>query len=115
MESANAKAYAKIVENGTLAVQEIQNLQNAGYVTDQIYVLAHDWEKTERIAKASEAKEIGILEEGVFDSIANLFRSRGDELRAKIVSLGFSEAEADFYEKQLDLGRVLVIAKRDLS
>lgn len=113
MESTNAKAYAKIVENGTLAVQEIQNLQTTGYITDHIYVMAHDSDKTERIAHASEAKEVGIKEEGVFDSIANLFRSRGDELRAKMVSLGFTEAEADFYEKQLDLGKVLVIAKKD--
>ncbi|MFC7678510.1 general stress protein [Paenibacillus sp. GCM10028914] len=113
METTNKQAYAKIVENGTLAVQEIQNLATSGYMAEHIYVLAHDSEKTERIAQASEAKEIGIKEEGVFDSIANLFRSRGDELRAKIVSLGFTEAEADFYEKQLDLGKVLVIAKKN--
>lgn len=112
MESTNAKAYAKIVENGTLAVQEIQNLQHAGYMTDHIYVLAHNSDKTERIAQVSEAKEVGIKEEGVFDSLAKLFRSRGDELRAKIVSLGFTEAEAGYYEKQLDLGKVLVIAKK---
>ncbi|KKO53037.1 general stress protein [Paenibacillus sp. DMB20] len=113
MESTNAKAYAKIVENGTQAVQEVQNLKTAGYMSDHIFVLAHDSDKTERVVQASDAKEVGIKEEGIFDSIANLFRSRGDELRAKIVSLGFTEAEADFYEKQLDLGKVLVIAKKD--
>ncbi|NMO97279.1 general stress protein [Paenibacillus lemnae] len=113
MESANPKAYAKITENATQAVQEVQQLQSTGYMADQIFVLAHDSDKSERIAHASHAKEVGMKEEGVFDSIANLFRSRGDELRAKIVSLGFTEAEADFYEKQLDLGKVLVIAKKN--
>ncbi|WP_175537567.1 general stress protein, partial [Mycobacterium tuberculosis] len=48
----------------------------------------------------------------MFDSLANLFRSRGDELRAKIVTMGYTEAEADYYEKELDKGKVLVIARR---
>lgn len=113
MESVNAKAYAKIVENGTQAVQEVKNLQTTGYDANHIFVLAHDSDKTERIAGASDASKVGITEEGVFGSIANLFRSRGDELRSKIMSLGFTEAEADFYETQLDLGKVLVIARKD--
>lgn len=113
MASTNTKAYAKVVENGTLAVQEVQNLRQSGYSTDRIYVLAHDSDKTGRIAELSDASKVGVKEEGVFDALANLFRSRGDELRAKIVSLGFTEAEAAFYEKQLDLGKVLVVAKRD--
>ena len=112
MESTNNKAYAKIVENGTLAVQEIQQLQSTGYPSDQIYVLAHSSDKTERIAQASDSNQVGMKEEGVFGTFSNLFRSRGDELRAKIVSLGFTEAEGAFYEAQLDLGKVLVVAKK---
>lgn len=113
MEFTNTKSYAKVVENGTQAVQEVKNLRQSGYDHDRIYVLAHDSDKTSRIVDASDANNVGIKEEGVFDAFANLFRSRGDELRAKIVSLGFTEAEAGFYEKQLDLGKVLVIAKKD--
>ncbi|WP_110931363.1 general stress protein [Paenibacillus bouchesdurhonensis] len=105
------KSYAKVVQNGVQAVEAVNELRAAGYVRDHIYVLAHDQDRTERIADTSDAKEIGIKEEGVFDAIANLFRSRGDELRAKIVSLGFTETEAAFYEKELDLGKVLVIAR----
>ncbi|AJS60145.1 general stress protein [Paenibacillus sp. IHBB 10380] len=112
MDSTNLQSYAKVVENGVQAVQEVKQLQTAGYIYENIYVLAHDKDRTDRIADTANADEIGIKEEGVFDSIANLFRSRGDELRAKITSLGFTDAEADFYEKELDLGKVLVIAKR---
>ncbi|WP_438352008.1 general stress protein [Paenibacillus sp. FA6] len=112
MGSAQLKSYAKVVENGVQAVNEVRQLQSLGYVYDNIFVLAHDVDRTDRIAEISDANEIGIKEEGVFDSIANLFRSRGDELRAKITSLGFTDAEANFYEKELDLGKVLVIAKR---
>lgn len=113
MNLSNTKSYAKVVENGTQAVQEVENLRQSGYDHDRIFVIAHDSDKTSRIAEASDANNVGIKEEGVFDAIANLFRSRGDELRAKIESLGFTEAEAGFYEKQLDLGKVLVIAKKD--
>ncbi|EFU38334.1 YflT [Paenibacillus vortex V453] len=80
MEFTNTQSYAKVVENGTQAVQEVQNLRQSGYDNDRIYVLAHDSDKTSRIVDASDANNVGIKEEGVFDAFANLFRSRGDEL-----------------------------------
>ncbi|WP_094096251.1 general stress protein [Paenibacillus physcomitrellae] len=113
MSSINAKSYAKVVENGVQAVKEVEELRRTGYTDDQIFVLAHDGDRTDRIADAAAASEVGLKEEGVMNSVANLFRSRGDELRAKITSLGFSDNEADFYEKELDLGKVLVIAKQN--
>ncbi|WP_334076076.1 MULTISPECIES: general stress protein [Paenibacillus] len=112
MSTIDNKSYAKIVENGVQAVETVQELHSAGYEAEHIYVLAHDQDRTDRIAEAADAGEIGLKEEGVFTALANLFRSRGDELRAKIISLGFTESEARFYEKELDLGRVLVIAKK---
>ncbi len=110
--STNAKSYAKVVENGVQAVEEVNQLRSSGYVYEDIFVLAHDGDRSERIAETADADQIGMKEEGMFDALANLFRSRGDELRAKITSLGFTEAEAQFYEKELDLGKVLVIAKK---
>ncbi|MGN7360587.1 general stress protein [Paenibacillus sp. SAF-054] len=110
--STNAKSYAKVVENGVQAVEEVNQLRSNGYVYEDIFVLAHDGDRSERIAETANADQIGMKEEGMFDALANLFRSRGDELRAKITSLGFTEAEAQFYEKELDLGKVLVIAKK---
>lgn len=112
MSSTQLNSYAKVVENGVKAVQEVKQLQSSGYGYDNIFVLAHDEDRTDRIVDTANANEIGIKEEGMFDSLANLFRSRGDELRAKITSLGFTDAEADFYEKELDLGKVLIIAKK---
>ncbi|ANS75828.1 general stress protein [Paenibacillus yonginensis] len=113
MSSINAKSYAKVVQNGVQAVQEVEELRRTGYSDNQIFVLAHDEDRTDRIADTAAASEIGVKEEGMMNSVANLFRSRGDELRAKITSLGFTEDEADFYEKELDMGKVLVIAKQN--
>lgn len=113
MSSIVNKSYVKVVQNGLQAVETVQELRATGYLSEHIFVLAHNQDQTERIAESANADEIGIKEEGIFDAIANLFRSRGDELRAKIVSLGFTETEAAYYEKELDLGKVLVIASRN--
>lgn len=112
MREIDSKSYAKVVQNGLQAVDTVQELRAIGYHSDDIYVIAHNQDQADRIVENSNANEVGIKEEGIFDAIANLFRSRGDELRAKIVSLGFTELEADYYEKELDLGKVLVIAKQ---
>ncbi|WP_411345218.1 general stress protein [Paenibacillus sp. WLX1005] len=111
MASTNAKPYAKVVENGTQAVAVVNELRSTGYGFEEVYVLAHQKDRTEKIAETADAQEIGIKEEGAFDSLANLFRSRGDELRSKITSLGFTKEEADFYEEELDKNKVLVIAQ----
>lgn len=113
MSTIDNKSYAKVVQNGVQAVETVQELHSTGYASDDIFVIAHDQDRSDRIAEVADAKEVGIKEEGVFTSIANLFRSRGDELRAKIASLGFTETEAAYYEKELDQGKVLVIARRE--
>lgn len=105
------KTYARLVNNGVEAVDVAKDLQRQGFSQDQIYVLAHERDRTNLIAGAADANRIGIAEEGMIDSIANLFRSRGDELRSKIRSLGFSSYEAGRYESELDNGKVLVMAK----
>ncbi|QUL54244.1 general stress protein [Paenibacillus tritici] len=113
MDSTGTQAYAKLLENGVQAIEEVKRLQSSGYTKDDLYVISHDEDREGRIVDAADVNEVGLTEEGLFGAIANLFRSRGDALRSKITSLGFSSAEAAFYEKELDSGKVLVIAKRN--
>jgi len=47
----------------------------------------------------------------MIDTVANLFRNRGDALRSKIESMGFNSYEASLYEAELDKGRILVMAR----
>ncbi|GHH98758.1 general stress protein [Neobacillus kokaensis] len=100
----------KVVENGVQAKEVIQQFNIQGFTKDDIYLLAHDKTRTEDLTDSLDLQEVGVAEEGVLDSIANVFRTRGDELRSKMESLGLSHAEAERYEKELDLGRVVVIA-----
>ena len=102
----------KLVENGLQAKQEIEQFLNQGFTKDEVYLLAHGKERSEDLTEALDTNDIGVNEQGFFDSIANVFRSRGDELRAKMESLGLTDREAQQFEKELDRGRVIVVAAK---
>lgn len=101
-----------VVENGVQAKEKIDQLATEGYTRDDIYVITHDKERTEHLQENLHVNDVGLEEEGVIDKIANIFRSTGDTLRSHFQNLGLSETEADQYEKELDKGRVVVIAKK---
>ncbi|MCM3570513.1 general stress protein [Neobacillus mesonae] len=100
----------KVVENGAAAKNVIDQYNMQGFTKDDIYLLAHDKTRSEDLTDALDIQDIGVKEEGFFESIANVFRTRGDELRSKLVSLGLSHAEAERCEEEMDRGRVVVIA-----
>ncbi|MFJ5759346.1 general stress protein [Neobacillus sp. NPDC093182] len=102
----------KIVENGLEAKREIAHFMMEGFTKDEIYLLAHDENRSEHLTDALDISAIGVGEQGVFESIANVFRSRGDELRAKLESLGLSAAAAERCEEQMDNGKVVVVASK---
>lgn len=113
MDSIGTQAYAKLLENGVQAIEEVNRLRSSGYTREDLYVISHDDDREGRIVDAADTNEVGLSEEGLFGAIAGLFRSRGDALRHKMTSLGFSAAEAAYYEKELDSGKVLVVARRN--
>ena len=100
----------KVVENGVEAKKEIEQFIMQGFDKDEIYLLAHDKHRSKDLSDSLDINDIGIEEQGVFDSFANVFRSRGDELRSKFESLGLSNAEAERYEEELDHGKCVVVA-----
>jgi hypothetical protein len=102
----------RLVENGLQAKKEIEQFLNQGFTKDEVYLLAHGKDRSEDLSEALDINDIGIGEQGFFDSIANVFRSRGDELRTKMESLGLTDTEAQQFEKELDRGRVLVVAAK---
>lgn len=89
---------------------KVQQLVAEGCSKDSIYVLTHDDDRTERVADATNTETIGIGEEGFGTAVANVFRKKGDELRAKMQSMGISAQHAARLEKQLDHDKIVVIA-----
>ena|SRR5699024_594669 len=104
---------AFVVENGVKAKEKIDQLAAQGYTKDDIYIIAHDDERTDHLIDNLNVNDVGISEEGLGNKIANIFRSQGDELRSRFEALGLSEGQADEYEKELDKGKVVVIANKD--
>ncbi|PLT35921.1 general stress protein [Bacillus sp. V5-8f] len=103
----------RVVQNGVQAMEMIDQLMSSGYDKNDIYLFAHDKNRSEHLTENTDTGEIGLKEQGLLDSVGNMFKSRGDELRSKMSSLGLTDSEADQYEKELDLGKVVLVASNE--
>ena len=99
-----------VVENGVEAKDTIQSLETQGYNKENIYLFAHDEDRSEHLTEATDTGAVGMKEQGFLNSITNVFKSRGDELRSKFEALGMSAQEAEQYEVELDKGRLVLVA-----
>jgi len=99
----------EVVENGVQADNSIRGLENQGYNRDNIYIFAHDKNRSEDLTAATETAEVSMKEQGLLDSLGNVFRKRGDELRSKMQSVGLTEMEAEKYEEVLDTGKLVIV------
>ncbi|MEI2665895.1 general stress protein [Rossellomorea vietnamensis] len=103
------------VENAVEAKKEIDMFTSEGYTKDDIYVFAHDKHRSKHITEATNTESTGIKEQGILESMSNMFNSRGDELRSKMKSVGMNQAEADAYEEELDKGKLVIVASKEAT
>ncbi|WP_050180419.1 general stress protein [Domibacillus robiginosus] len=101
---------AKIVRNHTEAASIVTAFSQDGLSKENIYVFAYDKKESKQLTDATNSGEIGLKEQGLSGTVSNVFKKRGDELRAKLHSLGLGESEAAEYEEQLDRGLIVVVA-----
>ncbi|WP_307893615.1 general stress protein [Bacillus swezeyi] len=94
--------------NDEKLLKDVEELKSIGVAREDLYVLSHDDDRTERIADNAEANTIGAEETGLKHAVGNIFHKKGDELRNKIHEIGFSKQEADQFEERLDEGKVLL-------
>lgn len=89
---------------------DIRKLMNNGFYKKDIYVLAHDDDRTKRIAEsAGGVNTIGFEEMKIGEAIGTLFEKKGDELRTKLQEISFSESQSEVLEADLDKGKVFLI------
>lgn len=100
------------VENAVQAKTEIEKLEAQGFTHNDIYIFAHDKDRSKDITGALDTESVGMKEQGFLDSMKNMTSSRGDELRAKMASVGLSDQEAEQYEKELDTGKLVLVAHK---
>ncbi|MED4130464.1 MULTISPECIES: general stress protein [Shouchella] len=94
--------------NDEEVVNVVKALKQKNIMEDDIYVITHDDDRTDRVADNADANTITASETGLGTSIKNTFRSKGDELRSKFEEIGFSEPEAEQLEEELDQGKIIV-------
>lgn len=100
-----------LVANNVLDVQEkISQLAAEGYSKEQIYVFAHDKDYSKELTDDTLTESMDLEEKGMMDTVANIFKSRGNELRSHFENLGLTSAEAEQYEEELDRGKIVIIA-----
>ncbi|WP_026570550.1 MULTISPECIES: general stress protein [Sediminibacillus] len=89
--------------------QDVNKLSQKGIDKDNVYVLAHDSDRTKRVADNADANTIGLNEMNLKSAVGNMFNKKGDELRTKLKEVGLSDVEANNYEEELDEGKVLLV------
>ncbi|CAH0345018.1 general stress protein [Bacillus sp. CECT 9360] len=104
-----------VIENGVQAKEKIDHLLTSGYSKENLYLFAHDKNRSEHLTENTDTEGIGMKEQGLLDSVGNMFKSRGDELRSKMSSLGLSKTEAEQYEVDLDKGKVVLVASKEVN
>ncbi len=101
----------KIIEfqDDTKLMAEVKNLAAQGVHKDNLYVMSHDDDRDKRVADSVDAETVGLGEEGLDTFVKNIFRKKGDELRAQFEELGFDHTEAEVLENKLDEGKILLL------
>ncbi|WP_026688510.1 general stress protein [Alteribacter aurantiacus] len=97
--------------NDEEVVTAVDSLKSKGVNEDNVYILTHDDDRTDRVADNADANTVSMKEEGLDTSVKNVFRKKGDELRAQFEELGFTSDKAHSLEEKLDQGKVIVVVK----
>ncbi|MBM7553022.1 general stress protein [Thalassobacillus pellis] len=103
------KPFIKEYTNDEKLIDDVKKLKDEGVDGDNVYLLSHDDDRTDRLAGNAHANTIGFSEQDFKSAVGNMFNKKGDELRTKLQEMGFSEGEADEYEEDMDEGKVLLI------
>lgn len=104
-----------VLENGLQAKEKIDQLTVTDYAKENIYLFAHDKDRSEHLTENTDTENVGMKEQGFLDTFGNMFKSRGDELRNRFQNLGLSESEANQYEQELDKGKVVLVATDEVK
>lgn len=92
-------------QDDTELMSEVRQHAANGVSKDNLYVVSHDDDRTDRVADAVHANEPDDLSE----LVGIRYNQKGDELRAIFEEFGFDQTEANNLEEKLDHGKVLLL------
>ncbi|MBM6590941.1 general stress protein [Brevibacterium sp. RIT 803] len=99
------KPAVKEFQDDTELMAEVRRQASNGISKDDLYVISHDDDRTERVADAVDANEPDDLNE----LVGTLYTKKGEELRAIFEEFDFSSDEASNLEEKLDHGKILLL------
>ncbi|MED4279244.1 general stress protein [Priestia megaterium] len=100
----------RVVKDGYEVKEAIEQFLSLGFSKDNIYLLAHEKDRTEELTNVLNINDVGISEPMDNNPMANSLHFYKDELHSKFYSLGLSAEEVEQYVKELNWGRILVFA-----
>jgi hypothetical protein len=80
----------------------------AGFRPHQIHVLAYDNDPNKELLTQQCVSRIGMATPSMNQTHSDLFRSKGNELRHKLLSFGWSIATVEYYENEIESGRIVI-------
>ncbi|MDM5299827.1 general stress protein [Bacillus pumilus] len=101
-----------VVENSNQAIQTIEDIHSKHASKQAVFVFAYDEWRSDDVTQQTAAKNMTAIDQGILDQIANVIRSRDDELMAKMMSVGADQKLALTLLEELKKGK-LVICQRD--
>src|SRR5699024_818986 len=103
----------KVIEfdDDTKLMEDVKNLAAQVVSKDILYFISHYYDCDKKVVVSVDASTVGIGEEGLDTYVKNIFRQKGDELRAQFEELGFDPTEAEVLEGKLDEGKILLLHK----
>lgn len=99
------KPVVKEFQDDVKLMKEVQRQAANGVSKDNLYVVSHDDDRTDRVAgkvEANEPDELGEL-------VGARYNKKGDELRKIFQEFGFTSDEAGDLEEKLDHGTIFLL------
>lgn len=92
---------------------EVAKLTEEGYDKKDLFVIARDDARSQRVSNKADTKKVGSIEDSLGSVVVNLFKSKEEAFYQRFKQLGFNRGEADQLEKKLEEGKVLLLVGND--
>lgn len=85
------KPVVKEYTNDEQLMKDVEELQQMGVAKEDVYVLAHDDDRTERLADNTNANTIGAKETGLKHAVGNMFNKKETSSAIKFMKSAFQK------------------------
>lgn len=99
--------------NDEKLMKDVEELREIGVAREDIYVLSHDDDRTERLADNADANTIGAEETGLKNAVGNIFNKKGTNFAIKFMRSAFQNRKQNnsrsslMKEKSSSLSRIM--------